>query len=143
MSARDTIKAQFQQVAVEQHRKLARFSDDLKLLESGLGSLSFSVIVAVMRWPWPSNCGSPAGLGLHVITTLASCSRADSAIGPWQASRYAVATGAHGDNSKSNRRSRNGAARRGASGAECRNPGVWRGLQCESSVSLRQPCAAS
>jgi len=50
MSARDTIKAQFQQVTVEQHRKLARFSDDLKLLESGLGSLSFSVIVTVIRW---------------------------------------------------------------------------------------------
>jgi hypothetical protein len=43
---RDTIKAQFEQVAAEQHRKLARLSDDLKLLDSGLDSLSFALIVA-------------------------------------------------------------------------------------------------
>ena len=46
MSIRDTIKTQFEQVAVEQHRKLSRLSDDLKLLESGLDSLSFALIVA-------------------------------------------------------------------------------------------------
>jgi acyl carrier protein len=46
MSVRDTVKAQFEQVAVEQHRKLSRLSDDLKLLESGLDSLSFALIVA-------------------------------------------------------------------------------------------------
>jgi hypothetical protein len=46
MSVRDTVMAQFQQVAVEQHRKLSRLSDDLKLLESGLDSLSFALIVA-------------------------------------------------------------------------------------------------
>ena len=33
------------QVAVEQKRKLARLSDDLKLLESGLDSLSFALVV--------------------------------------------------------------------------------------------------
>jgi acyl carrier protein len=46
MSVRDTVKLQYEQVAVEQHRKLARLSDDLKLLESGLDSLSFALIVA-------------------------------------------------------------------------------------------------
>jgi acyl carrier protein len=46
MTVRDTVMAQFEQVAVEQHRKLARLSDDLKLLESGLDSLSFALIVA-------------------------------------------------------------------------------------------------
>jgi hypothetical protein len=46
MSLRSTISAQFEQVAVEQRRKLARLSDDLKLLESGLDSLSFALIVA-------------------------------------------------------------------------------------------------
>jgi hypothetical protein len=46
MSLRSTIAAQFEQVALEQKRKLARLSDDLKLLESGLDSLSFALIVA-------------------------------------------------------------------------------------------------
>ena len=45
MSVRSTIAAQFEQVAVEQKRKLARLSDDLKLLDSGLDSLSFALIV--------------------------------------------------------------------------------------------------
>jgi acyl carrier protein len=38
--------SQFEQVAVEQNRKLSRLSDDLKLLDSGLDSLSFALIVA-------------------------------------------------------------------------------------------------
>jgi len=46
MSLRPTITAQFEQVALEQKRKLARLSDDLKLLQSGLDSLSFALIVA-------------------------------------------------------------------------------------------------
>jgi acyl carrier protein len=46
MSVRETIVSQFEQVAAEQHRKLARLSDDLKLLDSGLDSLSFALIVA-------------------------------------------------------------------------------------------------
>jgi acyl carrier protein len=45
MSIRSTIVAQFEQVAAEQKRKLARLSDDLKLLDSGLDSLSFALIV--------------------------------------------------------------------------------------------------
>jgi acyl carrier protein len=46
MSTRASVESQFQQVATEQKRKLARLSDDLKLLESGLDSLSFALIVA-------------------------------------------------------------------------------------------------
>ena len=46
MSLRSTISAQFEQVAQEQKRKLARLSDDLRLLDSGLDSLSFALIVA-------------------------------------------------------------------------------------------------
>ena len=46
MTVRETIVTQFEQVAVEQRRKLARLSDDLKLMDSGLDSLSFALIVA-------------------------------------------------------------------------------------------------
>ncbi|MGB6309659.1 MAG: phosphopantetheine-binding protein [Steroidobacteraceae bacterium] len=45
MTLRSTITSQFEQVAVEQKRKLAQLSDDLKLLDSGLDSLSFALIV--------------------------------------------------------------------------------------------------
>jgi hypothetical protein len=45
MSVRATVASQFEQVALEQKRKLARLSDDLKLLETGLDSLSFALIV--------------------------------------------------------------------------------------------------
>lgn len=40
------IKAQFELVAGEQHRKLSRLFPELKLLDSGLDSLSFALIVA-------------------------------------------------------------------------------------------------
>jgi acyl carrier protein len=46
MTVRETIVTQFEQVAAEQRRKLARLSDDLKLMDSGLDSLSFALIVA-------------------------------------------------------------------------------------------------
>lgn len=46
MSARATVISQFEQVAAEQNRKLARLTDGLKLLDSGLDSLSFALIVA-------------------------------------------------------------------------------------------------
>jgi len=45
MSVRSTVAAEFERVAAEQERKLAPLSDDLKLLESGLDSLSFALIV--------------------------------------------------------------------------------------------------
>lgn len=46
MSIRTTITTNFEQVAEEQERKLARLSDDLKLVDCGLDSLSFALIVA-------------------------------------------------------------------------------------------------
>ncbi len=46
MSLRMKIAAHFEQVASEQNRKLARLTDDLKLLDCGLDSLSFALIVA-------------------------------------------------------------------------------------------------
>jgi hypothetical protein len=45
MSVRSTITSLFEQVAREQQRILAPLSDDLKLLQSGLDSLSFALIV--------------------------------------------------------------------------------------------------
>jgi acyl carrier protein len=45
MSVRSTIVSQFEQVATEQKRKLSRLSDDLKLLDAGLDSLSLALIV--------------------------------------------------------------------------------------------------
>ena len=46
MSVRSTIASQFEQVAREQKKSLAPLSDDLVLLESGLDSLCFAIIVA-------------------------------------------------------------------------------------------------
>jgi hypothetical protein len=46
MSMRSVIIAQFEQVAREQVKKLAPLTDDLVLLESGLDSLCFAIIVA-------------------------------------------------------------------------------------------------
>jgi acyl carrier protein len=46
MSVRSTIASQFQQVAKEQDRTLSPLSDDAKLVELGLDSLSFALIVA-------------------------------------------------------------------------------------------------
>lgn len=46
MSLRPTIISVFEEVAREQKRKLSPLSDDLKLLQSGLDSLSFALIVA-------------------------------------------------------------------------------------------------
>jgi acyl carrier protein len=49
MSVQETIKAQFEQVAIEQRRKLSRLVPELKLLDSGLDSLSFALIVAKLE----------------------------------------------------------------------------------------------
>ena len=45
MTTRSTIVAQFEQVAKEQKKTLAPLADNLVLLESGLDSLCFAVIV--------------------------------------------------------------------------------------------------
>ena len=49
MNVRSTIVAQFQRVASEQNRKIAPLADDLALLDSGLDSLSFAIIVAELE----------------------------------------------------------------------------------------------
>lgn len=49
MSVRSTVTAVFEQVAREQQRTLVRMTDDLKLLDSGLDSLSFAIIVAKLE----------------------------------------------------------------------------------------------
>jgi acyl carrier protein len=46
MSVRSSIVQVYEEVAREQKRKLAPLTDDLKLLQSGLDSLSFALIVA-------------------------------------------------------------------------------------------------
>jgi hypothetical protein len=46
MSVKSTITSVFEDVAREQKRTLSPLSDDLKLLQSGLDSLSFALIVA-------------------------------------------------------------------------------------------------
>ena len=46
MSVRATVLAQFKKVAAEQNKTLASLTDGLGLLESGLDSLCFAIIVA-------------------------------------------------------------------------------------------------
>ena len=46
MSVKLNVLSQFEQVAKEQDKTLAPLSDDLVLLESGLDSLCFAIIVA-------------------------------------------------------------------------------------------------
>jgi acyl carrier protein len=46
MSVKATIASQFEQVAREQQRTLSPLSDDMRLVQSGLDSLSFAIIVA-------------------------------------------------------------------------------------------------
>jgi hypothetical protein len=45
-SIRSTVLSQFQQVAAERKKKLPPLDDDLLLLDSGLDSLCFAIIVA-------------------------------------------------------------------------------------------------
>ncbi len=46
MTARLTILAEIEQVAKEQNKSLRPLTDDLELLESGLDSLCFAILVA-------------------------------------------------------------------------------------------------
>lgn len=46
MSVRSNVMLEFEKVAVEQKRKLAPLSDELPLLDCGLDSLSFAIVVA-------------------------------------------------------------------------------------------------
>jgi acyl carrier protein len=45
MTVRSEIVSQFRQVALEQDKRLAPLTDDLELLDSGLDSLCFAIIV--------------------------------------------------------------------------------------------------
>ena len=45
-SLRATIVAQFEQVAAEQRHKLAPLTDERPLMESGIDSLAFAIVVA-------------------------------------------------------------------------------------------------
>jgi acyl carrier protein len=45
-SIRSTIVAQFEQVAAEQRHQLATLTDDRPLMEAGLDSLAFAIVVA-------------------------------------------------------------------------------------------------
>jgi hypothetical protein len=58
MSVRSTVLAHLEQVAKEQGKKLAPLSDDLVLLESGLDSLCFAIIVARLEDAWESICSA-------------------------------------------------------------------------------------
>ena len=49
MSNRSTIIAQIEQVAAEQKKTLASLVDDLPLLDSGLDSLCFAILVAKLE----------------------------------------------------------------------------------------------
>jgi acyl carrier protein len=46
MSVRSAVISQFKEVAREQRKELAPLADDLPLLDSGLDSLCFAIIVA-------------------------------------------------------------------------------------------------
>lgn len=46
MSVRDTIEQQIKRIASDQKKRLAPLSDDLPLLDSGLDSLCFAILVA-------------------------------------------------------------------------------------------------
>src|SRR3954469_21011586 len=46
VSVRTTIISQFEQVATEQRHKLATLTDDRPLMDSGLDSLAFAIVVA-------------------------------------------------------------------------------------------------
>lgn len=49
MSTRDSIVEVFNQVARDQGRNLAPLTDDLKLTDCGLDSLSFAIVVASLE----------------------------------------------------------------------------------------------
>jgi hypothetical protein len=49
MNVRNEIENQFRQVAQEHDKKLAPLTDDLELIDSGLDSLCFAVIVVRME----------------------------------------------------------------------------------------------
>jgi len=68
MSARQAVIAEITEVAALQKKRLAPLSDDLPLLESGLDSLGFAILVARLEDklgtdPFASGEAFPATLG--------------------------------------------------------------------------------
>ena len=64
MSVRSAILEQFNQVAQEQNQRLGPLSDELRLLDSGLDSLCFAIIVSRLETvlgvdPFSQNEGAP------------------------------------------------------------------------------------
>lgn len=49
MSVRSIVSSTFEQVAREQHRTFAPLSNDLMLVDSGLDSLCFAIVVAKLE----------------------------------------------------------------------------------------------
>ncbi len=69
MSVRSEILDQFKQVAHEQDKRLGRLSDELPLLDSGLDSLCFAIIVSRLEIvlgvdPFSENEGAPLPVNL-------------------------------------------------------------------------------
>jgi len=52
MDVKTEVIAQFNRVAEEQDKQLAPLTDDLALLDSGLDSLSFAIVVTRLRFRW-------------------------------------------------------------------------------------------
>jgi len=64
MSVRSEILDQFKQVALEQDKRLGSLSDELPLMDSGLDSLCFAIVVSRLETvlgvdPFSSNEGAP------------------------------------------------------------------------------------
>ena len=64
MNVRSEILEQFQQVAQEQDKRLGPLSDELPLLDSGLDSLCFAILVSRLESvldvdPFSENTGAP------------------------------------------------------------------------------------
>ena len=70
MSVRSEILDQFEQVAQEQDMRLAPLSDDLPLMDSGLDSLCFAILVSRLESvlgvdPFSKNEGAPFPVNLR------------------------------------------------------------------------------
>lgn len=69
MSVRSDILEQFKQVAQEQDKQLGPLSDELPLLDSGLDSLCFAILVSRLESvlavdPFSANTGAPFPVNL-------------------------------------------------------------------------------
>jgi acyl carrier protein len=70
MSVRSVIHVQFKQIAQEQEQQLAPLSDELPLLDSGLDSLGFAILVSRLEMvlgvdPFSENTGAPFPVNLE------------------------------------------------------------------------------